>query len=290
MGAPLVRSLLSGIALEVQVGRNRLLALAAVAAFLGLLRQIAPEPAQRAVWLYLVALPLGYGHILGAASFSHALRRGSDGKPGVLLLRAAFLAASLLSLFAAYAWALRSTALQPWVLAPVLLLFGWHVAENDLALGRGYREGLRLAPVARGLRPHGFALLVSSGVALATFSTREGQVFSRVYFGASLVAAQPWLTLDEITAAFLLYHTISWLIFFEDRVRALRRRSDVQAARLRRQVLAFHLVPCAVNAALYLWLPAVHSFAALPAFYLFWSAVHAVDTAWVRGLAARAPA
>jgi hypothetical protein len=73
-------------------------------------------------------------------------------------------------------------------------------------------------------------------------------------------------------------------------VRALRRSSGAQAARLRRRVLAFHLIPCAVNAALYLWLPGMHSFAAVPAFYLFWSSAHAAHTAWVRGLAARAPA
>ena len=272
------------------MARNRLLALAAVAAFLGLLRQVAPEPAQRAVWMYLVALPLGYGHILGAAVFSQARRRGSQAEPDVRLLTTAFFATGLLSLFAGYGWALRFTAIQPYLLAPVLLLFGWHVVENDLALGRGYREDLRLAPVTRSLRPHGFALLVSAGVALATFSTLEGQLFSRVYFGASLVPAQPWLTLDEITAGFLLYHTISWLIFFEDRVRGLRRSSGAQAARLRRRVLAFHLIPCAVNAALYLWLPGIHSFAAVPAFYLFWSSVHAVHTAWARGLAEPAPA
>jgi hypothetical protein len=270
---------------EVRVGRNRVLSLAVVAGFLVLLRQIAPEPAQRAVWMYLVALPLGYGHILGAAVFSQARRRGSRAEPGIRILRTAFVATGLLSLFAAYAWALRSTALQPYLLAPVLLLFGWHVVENDLALARGYQEGLRLASVARALRPHGFALLVSAGVALATFSTREGQLFSRVYFGAWLVPAQPWLTLDEITAGFLFYHTISWLIFFEDRVRALRPSSGAQAARLRRRVLAFHLIPCAVNAALYLWLPGVHALAAVPAFYLFWSSAHAVHTAWVRGLA-----
>ena len=177
------------------------------------------------------------------------------------------------------------------MLTPVLLLFGWHVVENDLTLGRGYREGLRLPPVARAIHPHSVALLLSAGVALASFSTREGQIFSRVYFGVALVAGQPWLTLDEITAAFVLYHTISWLIFFEDRVRALRRSSGVQAVRLRRRVLAFHLFPCAANAVLYLWLPGLHFFVAAPAFYLFWSSLHAVHTSWVRGLAARpAPA
>jgi hypothetical protein len=267
--------------------RNRAWGLAVVVGFLALLRQVAPEPAQRAVWLYLVALPLGYGHILGAAVFSRSRRRGPEEQPSLRRLRAAFVATSLLSLFAAYAWALESTALQPLVLAPILLIFGWHVVENDLALGRAYRDGLRLPAVGRAPGPSAGALLFTAVVALAAFSTREGQLFSRVYFGAPPVPAQPWVTLDEIIAALLLYHTISWLIFFEDRVRALRRASREQAARLRRRVFVFHLAPCAVNAALYLWLPGLHLFVAAPVFYLFWSSVHAAHTAWVRGLAAR---
>lgn len=269
------------------MSRNRSLALAVVGAFLGLLRWVAPEPEQRVVWLYLIALPLGYGHIIGAAAFSRARWKCEGAQGASRLLFAAFVCSSLLSLFAAYAWALRSPALQPLMLAPILLVFGWHIVENDLALGRGYRAGLRLGPVTRSLHPHAVALLLTAGVALATFSTREGALFSRAYFGAALVPAQPWFTLDELTASFLLYHTISWLLFFEDRVSALRRTSSAQAARLRRRVIAFHAVPLALNAAAYQWLPAAHLYLAAPAFYLFWSAVHAIHTAWTRGLEPR---
>ena len=271
--------------------KNRVLALAVVGGFLGLLRGVAPEPAQRAVWLYLIALPLGYGHIIGAAAFSRARHLGAAPQGASRLLWGAFVSSSLLSLFAAYAWALGSAALQPFVLAPILLVFGWHIVENDLALGRGYRDGLRLGPVTRSLNPHVVALLLTAGVALATFSTREGAFFSRAYFGFALVPVQPWFTLDELTASFLLYHTVSWLLFFEDRVRALRRSSRARAARLHRRVLAFHAVPLALNAAAYHWLPASHFYLAAPAFYLFWSALHAIHTAWARGLEPRpAPA
>jgi hypothetical protein len=266
------------------MGWNRALALGIAVGFLGMLRWIAPTPEQRAVWLYLIALPLGYGHILGAAAFSRSRRRGPEAEPSARLLRAALVATSLLSLFAAYAWLLRSPALQPLVLAPVLLLFGWHIVENDLALGRGYRDGLRLSPVTRALCPHAIALAVTAGVALATFATREGALFSRLWFGGELAPVQRWFTLDELTAGVLLYHTISWLIFFEARVRALRRISRAQAARLRRRVLAFHLVPCAVNAALYQWLPGLHFYLSAPVFYLFWSALHTIHTVWGRGL------
>ena len=126
------------------MSRNRVLALAVVGAFLGLLRWLAPAPAERAAWLYLVALPLGYGHVIGAAVFSRSRAPRSQGRGRSRLLLAAFVGSGLLTLALAYTWALRSTALQPFVLGPILLLFGWHIVENDLALGRSYADGLRL--------------------------------------------------------------------------------------------------------------------------------------------------
>lgn len=274
-----------------RMARNRVLALACVAAFLGLLRWLAPAPAERALWLYLIALPLGYGHVIGAAVFSRSRIPRTARTRGSRLLLAAFAGTGLLSLLAAYGWALRSEAVQPFVLGPILLIFGWHIVENDLALGRSYAEGLRLGPLLRGARQHGIALAWIAVFALAAFSTREGALFSRVYFGAALLPAQPWLSLDELSAGFVLYHTVSWLLFFEDRARALRQRSAAEAIRLRRRVLAFHLVPLLVNAALHLWLPSATVYLAAPAFYFFWSAWHAVHTACLRGLRPRpAPA
>jgi len=273
------------------MSRNRVLALALVAAFLGLLRWVAPAPAERAVWLYLVALPLGYGHVIGAAVFSRSRSGRSRAAGRSRLLHSALIGSSLLTLGVAYTWALGSTKLQPLVLGPVLVLFGWHIVENDLALGRAYAAGLRLGPVERGARHHAIALLLTAGVALAAFSTREGALFSRVYFGAALLPVQAWLTLDELSAGFLLYHTIVWFLFFEDRARALRQRSAAEAVRLRRRVLAFHGVPLLLNAALYHWLPSAHVYVAAPALYFLWSSLHAIHTAWVRGLEPRpAPA
>jgi hypothetical protein len=270
--------------------RNRVLALAFVGACLGLLRWLAPAPAERAEWLSLVALPLGYGHVAGAAAFARARRHPSRETRPARWLHSAFVGSSVLTLFAAYAWALRSPALQPFVLTPFLLLFAWHIAENDLALGRAYRSGLRLGPVPRAPRPHAIALALATGVAIVAFSTREGALFGRVYFGATLIPVQPWLTLDELSSAFVLYHTLSWLFYFEDRVRALRRTAAPKAVRLRRRVLSFHLVPLALGALLYLWAPAVHLFFGSPAIYFFWSALHSLDTALVRGLEPRTAA
>lgn len=269
------------------MARNRVLALAFVAAFLGLLRWLAPAPGERAIWLYLIVLPLGYGHVIGAAVFARSRASRPTMQGGSRLLRAAFLGTSLLSLAALYGWALRSTALQPFVLGPILLLFGWHIVENDLALGRSYSAGLRLGPVLRGARANAIALALTFAVALAAFSTRAGALFSRTYFGAAPLPVQDLLTLDDLSAGFVLYHTVSWLLFFEDRVRALRGSSGFEAARLRRRVLAFHLGPLLLNAALYRWLPSASAYLAAPALYFLWSALHAIDTARVRGLAPR---
>ena len=265
--------------------RNRVLALAVVVAFLGLLRWLAPAPAERAVWLYLVALPLGYGHVVGAAVFARSRLPRAREPRLARLLRSAFVASSAFTLFAIYAWTLRSASLQPFVLTPLLLLFAWHIVENDLALGRAYRDEMRVGPVARVPREHAITLAVAVAVGLVAFSTREGVLFSRVYFGGAFVPVQAWLTLDELSSAFVLYHTLSWLFYFEDRVRAQRRTSEPEAVRLRRRVLAFHAVPLAISALLYLWAPAVSLHFAAPAIYFFWSALHSLHTAWVRGLA-----
>jgi len=267
--------------------RNRLLALASVGAFLGLLRWLAPAAAERAVWLYLIALPLGYGHLIGAAVFSRSRIGRTGGERGSRWLSSAFAGSTVLTLLAGYTWALHSSVLQPLVLAPMLLLSAWHIVENDLALGRAYRDALRLGAVTRALRHHGIALALTAGVGLTALSTAEGALFSRVYLGDLLVRPQEWLTLDELASGVLLYHAVSWLLFFEDRARALRRRAALDTARLRRRVFGLHAAPLALNAALYLWLPSVHFYVAAPALYLFWSVLHAIHTAAVRGLEPR---
>ena len=125
------------------MSRNRMLALAIVGAFLGLLRWLAPAPAERAVWLYLIALPLGYGHVIGAAVFSRSRSQATRGaREARGCCSSAFVGSSLLTP-ARSSTPGRSarTTLQPFVLGPILLLFGWHIVENDLALGRSYADG-----------------------------------------------------------------------------------------------------------------------------------------------------
>lgn len=267
--------------------RNRLLALGSAGAFLGLVRWLAPAPAERVVWLYLIALPLGYGHLIGAAVFSRSRRRRRQASRASRWLASAFVASSLLSLLALYNGSLRVRPLQPWVLIPMLLLSAWHIFENDLALGRAYRDALRLGPVTRALRHHAVALALTAALGLAALATREGAVFSCAWLGRGSDPLFPWLSLDELASAVLLYHAASWLLFFEDRARALQPRAPIDAARLRRRVCALHAAPLALNAALYFGLPAIHGYVAAPALYLFWSVLHAIHTAAVRGLAPR---
>jgi len=272
---------------EAGMGRNRALALGIVGAFLGLLRWLAAAPDERVAWLYLVALPLGYGHLLGALVFARRRTQGWSRQGESSALFRAFIGSSVLTLLAAYSWALHAPVLQPLVLGPMLMLSAWHIVENDLALGRAYRIGLRLGPVTRAVRHHGIALALTVSVGVAALSTREGLEFARVFFGRSLVPVQSWLMLDELATGVLLYHAVSWLIFFEDRACALANRSAAEAARLRRRVLALHALPLALNAALYLWLPAIHFYVAAPTLYLFWSVLHAIQTAAVRGFEPR---
>jgi len=273
------------------MGRNRALALAIVVAFLGLLRWLAADAEERVAWLYLVALPLGYGHLIGAALFSRSRTRRPNAPVGSRLLSSAFVVSTVLTLLAIYTWALHVRRLQAFVLIPMLLLSAWHIVENDLALGRAYRNVLRLGPVTRALRHHGIALALTGVVGFAALSTREGASFSYALFEGWMAPRQTWLSLDELAAGVLLYHAVSWLLFFEDRARALRPRAAIEAGRLRRRVLALHAAPLALNAALYLWLPAVHFYVAAPSLYLFWSVLHALHTAAVRGLEPRmAPA
>jgi hypothetical protein len=265
------------------VWRNRLLAAGLAGLLLALMRLLGPQPIQRQEWLYLIALPIGYGHLLGAALFS---RSRYATKPSSLLTTA-FVAMSILSLLAAYTRALHTPALQMAVLVPMLLVSAWHIAENDLALGRSYRDDFRLGGVPRGIPHHALAAAWTAGVGLLALSTRPGVHYAMLSFGGPAVPLQTAFTIDELATAVLLYHAASWILFFEDRARAL---PEVAARRLRRRLFWLHAIPLALNAVLSLWVPAVHFYAAAPTLYLFGSVLHAFQSAFVRGLEPRAGA
>jgi hypothetical protein len=247
------------------------------------MKLLAPQPIQRQEWLYLVALPIGYGHLVGAALFARSRRTAGPSS----LLTMAFGGVSILSLLTGYTWVLHKPALQTAVLVPMLLVSAWHIAENDLALGRSYRDDLHLGGVPRAIRHHALAAAWTAGVGLLALSTRSGVHYAMLSFGGPAVPLQTAFTIDELATAVLLYHAVSWILFLEDRACTL---PEAAARHLRRRLFWLHAIPLALNAALYLWVPAIHFYAAAPTLYLFGSVLHAFQTAFVRGLEPRAPA
>ncbi len=252
--------------------RNRVASLAIVGLGVGALGVVAPSAAQREAWLYLLALPIGYGHLLGGwLSARERMRLGS--------LEAALVLVSVLALLCAYGWALHVEALRFFVLVPMLLLSGWHIVENDLALGRAYHEGIRLRPISRDAGDHVRALGVTGLLALVAVATPDGAFYLQRYFGA----APPFVltTLPELVTAVLMYHAVSFVLFFLERA---RRMPPAYARRLRRRLFWVHALPLVLNAFLYTALPAVHFYLAAPTLYLFFSVLHAVQTAALRGV------
>ncbi len=137
--------------------RNRLLSIALASGLWATGVLLFPDPGARAPWLYGLVLTLGYGHLLGAAlgpseRFAHRFRAGMRWKPlhalppagrAAVGIGAGCGAATLLYL--AYASALGH---WPWIAGVLLAIATWHSVENDSALPRTYRSGLRLPPLS----------------------------------------------------------------------------------------------------------------------------------------------
>jgi hypothetical protein len=226
-------------------------------------------------WLTLVALPIGYGHLLGG--WLSARKRMPLGG-----LEAAFAFVSVLTLLCAYTWALHVEELRFSVLVPMLLISGWHIVENDLALRRASRDETRLQPISRSGRQHAGALAVTGLLGLLALATPDGAFYLDLSFGV----APPFqlTTLPILVTAVLMYHAISFVLFSLDRAKGME---PVDARRVRRRLFWIHALPLAGNACLYLALPRVHFTVAAPTLYLFFSVLHAFQTAAVRGLAPR---
>jgi hypothetical protein len=271
---------------EASAPRNRAVAALLVLGFVAWVRAAAPGPGERAVWLYLVALPIGYGHLLGGLWL--ARRRLSALAPqGVSRgLLAAFVLMSVANLLAAYTWVLHVPWAAPLVLVPMLLFSAWHIGENDLALGRSYRKGRELAPLQAGSWDNAAAVGLTALLGLAALHTPEGAAFGREWLGWRVPFLAPF-SLDELVTAVLLYHAVTWVHFFLHRARGLAWRAPREARLLRRRLLLVHAVPLALNALLFFLAPALYVWVASPVLYLFWSVLHAVQTALVR--AARVP-
>jgi hypothetical protein len=304
--------------------RNRGISAALVAACLLASRGWIPDAESRAFWQYLFTITLGYGHLIGAWWFAAARRRDARPAPDAAALRRTFVLSSVLTLFAAYTWALNQVEL---LFIPLLAVSVWHTAENDLGLARAYRAGLRLGPLPRAPRHHLLALSVSALLILTAAMTPLWLPYTEriratpagelavVALRGLCIAVGGWLALRgprlagavlvigglavskdlgaRVTFADLfvgstLYHLFSWLVFFADRARAAER---AEAAALWRRIGWVHLPPALLCGALLL--PAAEGLAALrfalfsPGIYLFWSVLHVAQTAWARGFERR---
>jgi hypothetical protein len=251
--------------------RNRMCAFAIVGLVMTAAGLLAPDPAAARYWLFCVALPVGYGHLLAAFWYSrHKLpARGLD---------LALLGSCLVTALCAYSGALRGPARFA-CLAALLFASVWHTVENDLQLARAYRGGLRLGALPRAARHHALALIGTLLVGSAALATPDGSAFLRFHTGAALPVL--FASLDDIAIAVILYHEVSWLLFFLDRARRL---PGAAARTLRWRLVWIHALPVAIGALAGQWLPVFWGYAVSLHFYLFWSAAHVLHTAWARGL------
>ncbi len=255
---------------------HRLRSATSVLAFLVLVRWASDDAQGRIAWLHFLALPLGYGHLVGGAWLARGrIRRFAF--PGLSpALFAALLAVTLANLLAAYVWALRRPALEPALTVPLLLLAAWHIVENDLALADAARSGLPPGGLRTAARHHLVALAFTLLLGGAALCTADGAREAERWFGQR-PPAHGLFDLTELVAGVLMYHTVSWLFHLWSR--PPRGRS---LPAFRRWLLLLHALPLALGAALYVLAPPLHAWLADPMLYLFWSVLHAVQTAWAR--------
>lgn len=308
--------------------RNRFASAGCVLCFLLATHALIRDPEERANHQYLFTITLGYGHLIGAVVFSR--RRLANvlpyGIPHLLLL--AFVATGILTLFAIYTWILR---VHPPAFLLLLGVSAWHTVENDLALERAYRDGLKLGPIPRSSDHHLSSIGLASLLMLLIAETPSWDEYSRALGGAALAVGGPlvrlacavtgaalfvrhrldargllgiallaggslaseevlsWLTVADLFVATTLYHLVSWLIFFSDRIRSLSLRGEgAAAARVWRGLLGVHVPPALICGGL-LFTPTdalapARFLLFSPAIYLFWSFVHVLQTAAVREL------
>lgn len=243
---------------------RRAAALAIVLAALAALRALVPDPAQRRETMFLLMIPLGYGHVLGAAWFG-------AGRAGRLRQLASFAAAALGGVWL--------VGVIPGASPPLAFAFAavavWHVVENEIAAGAAPRGAPprcgRLPPLPRALRGHAQPLAATAtaiGVALAT------PWLARPALRAGLPVPLAVWNAEEVLAAILFHHVVSWALHT---VRPGRTRA----------IVAVHAIPLAIGVGGAAVWPAAHAVVAAPLPYLLVAVAHALHTAWLRGIAPR---
>jgi len=221
----------------------------------------------------LVVVPVGYAHLIGALWFSR--RRARVRRSDLPLI-----ASCMFTLLCVYSWALQGSH-RFWCLAAILLVSVWHTLENDLMLGRAYANGLTITPLRRRAQHHALVLSGSVSFAILALVTPDGALLSNAQRGFALPIL--FASIDHVAIAGIVYHLASWSIFLVDRARSLPSRD---ARVLRRRLFVIHALPLALGAAVWIGFPSGHRYLASLPLYLFWSAAHALHTAWARGVEA----
>lgn len=292
-----------------------------VGAFLVTTHYAWPDPGERALAQYRLVIAFGYGHLIGAVAFaSHRLRGWVPANVPPALLWS-FVLVNVAIAFTGYATAVTR---HPQLVSVMLGVSMWHIVENDQTIRRSLREGRGWGPlswrrdeqltaiavtflllaVSQSLLPvdPGAAgvwqdlagslfrvLAVLGGVLLVAHRrARAGLVVA----GAALVLpgwlpALGWFQFADLFSAITLYHLFGWLWALQRRARA---EGPAARAHLRSRLVWVHAPPMLLCAAILLvdaaWAAAVRDLLFSPGIYLFWSVLHVLQTAAVRGFEA----
>jgi hypothetical protein len=226
-----------------RLGKPRGAAALATAASLAAFHAAVPDAEARGAAQYALVIAIGYGHLLAAA------------RPRWRRLRArGALAAACAGTAAAAALAAYTALLARWPALVALPLAAslWHIVENDVAMARALRSGAPLRTVAG--RARLAALAVTAALA-----------------GASLALLPDAGRFGDLFCAVTLYHLFAWLGF-----------ARARGARLG-WLAAWHAGPALVCGGLWLAPEAgpatLRALVLSPGVYLFWSALHVLDTA-----------
>jgi branched-subunit amino acid transport protein AzlD len=247
--------------------------------FSGAISSSTPEKME---WQYLIALGMAYGHIVGAAVFSVPHHRFWSFNRIDRLLIGSFSVVSILVLLSLYASALQVEKLRAPLLVAVLAVSLWHTIENDLELAHAYRTGMQLGAIRFDRSSVSWivgAFLVIGSIGL---STPSGAQLSEFLFGRPLLPFVATL-LDDFIVFVVFYHAVSWIVFLLDRARARGVRESGGYARLKRQLASLHLGPLVPLIALSVWFEPIYLYVAAPGLYLFFSILHTIHTASMRG-------
>lgn len=217
----------------------------------------------------------------------------------------------------AYAGYLALLTQSPGFWLPMLAISIWHSVENSQSLEGAYRSQLQMPALARDPETHlialggsvcvlGWAIIlvqpkfatVTLTMQILTLSCGAFLLISRQerpgtqWLGLALIAAGSlpphWFSTKggvefaDLFTASILYHLINWGVLSIEK--SLRSDAPVH---MKRDMAVIHLLPLGILLSTYAWPTSWGSslradfFA--PATYLFWSVIHVLQTAWLRG-------